>query len=209
MHEEVLADLEGLRAENGEEQTNALDDIYAHYKDSYDADNPITSDIDDDDGDDKQRKKKKKRTIKYSRYNASSSKEGVELQASLNHSSNAIASPPLDPALAPPVSAYVASTFAHTTCVTCTDSFFVNTTLETVTTSCAHVIDALDFPSIIDFFDAATELPTIEFDTTTAARDAADIFINYIPKGKLPVRRNQVGEPIPTQNTLTFTTLDE
>jgi len=72
IHEEILADLEGLRAENGEdwEQTNALDDIYAHYQDSDDADSPITSDTNDDDGEDKQRKKKKKRTIRYPRYNA-------------------------------------------------------------------------------------------------------------------------------------------
>ncbi|KAJ8425856.1 hypothetical protein Cgig2_020324 [Carnegiea gigantea] len=50
---------------------------------SDDADSPITSDTDDDDGDDKQRKKKKKRTIRYPRYNASSLKEGIELQVGL------------------------------------------------------------------------------------------------------------------------------
>ena len=49
-----------------QEQTNALDDIYAHYQDSDDADSPITSETDDNDGDDKQRKKKNKRTIRYS-----------------------------------------------------------------------------------------------------------------------------------------------
>ncbi|KAJ8443225.1 hypothetical protein Cgig2_017218 [Carnegiea gigantea] len=274
MHKEVLADLEGLRAENGEdwEQSNALDDIYAHYQDSDDADSPITSDTDDDDGDDKQRKKKKKRTIRYPRYNASSSKEGIELQVglmfinkeqlrdavedyrimkgtemlrrtyaytlqpingpnlwspceeepipSLYHSSNAIVSPLIDLASAPPVSAYVASgsvasgsaasASAHTACVTSTASFFVDTAPEIVATSSAHVFDAPDFLSTINFLDAATEHPgAIEFGTTTAAHDTADIFINYIPKGKLPVRRNRDGEVIPTHNSLTFATLDE
>ncbi|KAJ8440440.1 hypothetical protein Cgig2_006493 [Carnegiea gigantea] len=239
MHKEVLADLEGLRAENGEdwEQSNALDDIYAHYQDSDDADSHITSDTDDNDGDDKQRKKKKKRTIRYPRYDASSSKEGIELQVglmfinkeqlrcggglsynegpSLYHSSNAIVSPPIDPTSAPPVSAYVASgyaasTSAHIACVTSTASFFVDTAPETVATSSSHVFDAPDFPSTIDFLDAATEHPgAVEFGTTTVAHDTADIFINYIPKGKLPVRRNRDGEVIPTHNSLTFATLDE
>jgi len=81
MHDDIVADLEGLRAENGEnwEGSNAFDDIYAHYQDSDDADSPLSSETDGD-GDDKG---KKKRKMRYPRYNASPSKEGVELEIGL------------------------------------------------------------------------------------------------------------------------------
>ena len=81
MHDDIVADLEGLRAENGEnwEGSNAFDDIYAHYQDSDDADSLLSSETDGD-GDDKG---KKKRKMRYPRYNASPSKEGVELEIGL------------------------------------------------------------------------------------------------------------------------------
>ena len=68
IHDEIIADLDGLRAENRDSwgHRNAFDDIYAYYKDSDDVDSPIgsESDVDNDDGD-KGRKQKKKKTMTY------------------------------------------------------------------------------------------------------------------------------------------------
>ncbi|KAJ8428262.1 hypothetical protein Cgig2_006833 [Carnegiea gigantea] len=71
MYDEMVADLDGLRAENREhwEGSNAVADIYAYYQDSDDVDSLY--------------EKEKKRIIRYPWYNASSSKERVELEVGL------------------------------------------------------------------------------------------------------------------------------
>ncbi|KAJ8441580.1 hypothetical protein Cgig2_023144 [Carnegiea gigantea] len=55
MHDEMVADLDGLKAKNRESwgQRNAFADKYAYYHDSDDADSPVSSesDVNDDDGD--------------------------------------------------------------------------------------------------------------------------------------------------------------
>ncbi|KAJ8436505.1 hypothetical protein Cgig2_003203 [Carnegiea gigantea] len=84
MHDDMVANVEGLGAENGEnwKRSNAFDDIYTYYQDSNDADRPLSGETDGD-GDDKGRKKRKKRKMRYPRYNASPSKEGDELEIGL------------------------------------------------------------------------------------------------------------------------------
>ncbi|KAJ8447245.1 hypothetical protein Cgig2_030476 [Carnegiea gigantea] len=83
MHDDMVVDLERLRAENGEnwEGSNAFDDIYAYYQDLDDANSPLSSETDDG-SDDKGEEEKKKREMRYPRCNASSAKEGVELEIS-------------------------------------------------------------------------------------------------------------------------------
>jgi len=58
MHGDMVADIDGLRVENGQNWvgSNAFDDIYAYYQDSDDADSPVSSETDD--GGDQGREKK-------------------------------------------------------------------------------------------------------------------------------------------------------